>query len=74
MREPREIIREEPLWHASILAAVSGGPQTVPQIAETIGRPANEVLYWVMGMRRYDKLVESGDADADGYFRYGVKR
>jgi hypothetical protein len=74
MREPREIIREEPVMHASILEAVSDGPRTVPEIAAAIGRPSNEVLFWVMGMRRYEKLVESGEADADGYFRYGAKR
>jgi hypothetical protein len=72
LREPREIIREEPLMHGPILEAVAAQPLTVPQIAAVVDRPAHEVLFWVMGMRRYGKLVEAGEADGDGYFRYGL--
>ncbi len=70
IREPREIIREEPLMHRPILDAVAAGPLTVPEIAAALGKPSDEVLFWVMGMRRYGKLVETGQ-DGD-YFRYGV--
>jgi hypothetical protein len=73
LRDTREVIREEPLMHAPILAALAAGPLTVPEIAEAIGRPSHEVLFWVMGMRRYRILVEVPDADDDGYFRYAVK-
>jgi predicted Rossmann fold nucleotide-binding protein DprA/Smf involved in DNA uptake len=74
LRNPREIIREEPLMHAPILAAVKTGPLTVPQIAEQIGQPSNEVLFWVMGMRRYGHLVEVEDPTDEGYFRYASVR
>ena len=70
LREPREVIREEPLMHRPILAAVADGPLTIPQIAERIRYPAEEVVYWVMGMRRYGHLVELEEADDDGYFPY----
>ena len=44
----------------------------MPEIAERIERPAHEVVYWVMGMRRYGHLVEVGDADDDGYYHYAA--
>jgi hypothetical protein len=72
LRDPREVIREETLMHKPILAAVAAGPLTVPEIAEQLGAPANEVVYWVMGMRRYGFLVESHEADDDGYFSYAA--
>lgn len=72
LRDPREVIREEPLMHKPILEAVAEQPLTVPQIAERIGAPAPEVVYWVMGMRRYGFLVEDGDADDDGFFAYAA--
>ena len=72
LREAREVIREEPLMHGPILAAVAGGPATIPQIAERIGAPTHEVVYWVMGMRRFGLLAESREADDDGYFSYGA--
>ncbi len=71
-RDVREIIREEPLMHGDILRAVSDGPHTVPEIAEAIGRPSDEVVFWVMGMRRYGKLVELSEATDEGFFQYAA--
>ena len=45
---------------------------TVPEIAEAIGRPSDEVLFWVMGMRRYRRLVELPEPTDEGYFRYAI--
>jgi predicted Rossmann fold nucleotide-binding protein DprA/Smf involved in DNA uptake len=74
LRDPREIIREEPLMHHPILAALKAGPLTVPEIAEQIGHPSDEVLFWVMGMRRYGHVVEVEDPTDEGYFRYASVR
>ena len=46
LRDVREVIREETLMHKPILEAVGAESLTVPQIAEKIGFPAHEVLYW----------------------------
>lgn len=70
LREVIEVIREEPLMQKPILAAVADGPKTIGEIAEAIGAPTEEVVYWVMGMRRYGLLVESGEEDGDGYYSY----
>ena len=70
LREPREVIREEPLMQRPIREALAGGPLTIPEIAHAIGYPAEETVYWVMGMRRYGHLVELEEADDDGYFPY----
>jgi len=69
-RDVREVIREEPVMRARILAALADGPLTVPQIAAAIEAPTHEVVFWVMGMRRYGWLAEVKGSDADGYFQY----
>jgi hypothetical protein len=69
-RDVREVIREEPVMRARILAALDDGPLTVPQIAEAIGAPTYEVVFWVMGMRRFGWLAEVKGSDSDGYFQY----
>jgi predicted Rossmann fold nucleotide-binding protein DprA/Smf involved in DNA uptake len=69
-RDTREIIREEPVMRPRILAALKDGPLTVPQIADAIGAPTDETVFWVMGMRRYGWLAEIRGATADGYFQY----
>ena len=69
-RDPREVIREEPIMRRRILDAVAEEPHTVPEIATAIGVPTHEALVWVMGMRRFGYLREVKGVDADGYFRY----
>ncbi len=69
-REIREIVREEPAMRRRILAALREGPRTVPEIAEAIGAPSHEMVYWIMGMRRYGWVSEVREAADDGYFRY----
>lgn len=70
LRDVREVIRDEMAMHAPILAAVGGDALSIPEIAAAIGKPPSEVVYWVMGMRRYGHLVEDPEADDDGYFHY----
>jgi len=69
-RDVREIIREEPAMHGQILRALDAGPLTVPEIALAINQPSEEVVFWVMGMRRYGRIVEIPEANDDGYFLY----
>lgn len=69
-RDFREIIREEPVMRVRILAALRDGPKTVPEIAAVLDAPTHEVVFWVMGMRRYGWLAEIKGATADGYFQY----
>jgi predicted Rossmann fold nucleotide-binding protein DprA/Smf involved in DNA uptake len=69
-RDSREVIREEPVMRPRILAALASGPLTVPEIAAALGAPAHEVVFWVMGMRRYGWLAEIKGSESDGYFRY----
>ncbi len=70
IRDDREVIREEPVMRARILAALADGPLTVPEIAAAIEAPTHEVVFWVMGMRRYGWLAEIKGATVDGYFQY----
>ena len=69
-RDVREVIREEAVWRPRILAALADGPLTVPEIAEAIGAPSHETVFWVMGLRRYGWLAEIKGSDSDGFFRY----
>lgn len=69
-RDAREIIREEPLVRGRILEALAEGPLTVPEIAAAIGAPEHEVMFWVMGMRKYGRLAELPDVTGEGYYRF----
>jgi len=70
IRDAREIIREEMLMRDKIVAVLQDGPMTVPEIAQALGRPSYETMYWVMGMRKYGLLTEA--EEEDDYFKYRV--
>ncbi len=72
LRDTREIVREEPLMHAAIRTALRDGPMTIPEIARSIGKPGNETVVWVMGMRRYGLIEAAAEPDEEGYFRYAA--
>ncbi len=69
-RAVREIIRDEHLMRRPILEALADGPLTIPQIAEAIGHPTHEVVYWVMGMRKYGYVAEVKEADDEGFYPF----
>lgn len=69
-RDVREIIRDEQFMRGRILEALESGPLTIPQIAEALGRPSREVVFWVMGLRKYGWIAEIKEVDDDGYFPY----
>jgi predicted transcriptional regulator len=44
----------------AITGAMRGGATTVPEIAEASGLPADQVLWHVTAMKKYDLVVETG--------------
>lgn len=44
----------------AITGAMRGGAATVPEIAEASGLQANQVLWHVTAMKKYDLVVETG--------------
>ena len=69
-RDVREIVRDEHLMRRPILKALEAGPLTIPGIAEAVGRPVHEVVFWVMGMRKYGHVIEIKEADDEGFYLY----
>ena len=69
-RHVREVIRDEQIMRARILTVLKDGPQTIPEIAEALGSPTHEVVFWVMGLRKYGHVAEIKEVDDEGYFQY----
>ena len=55
---------------ARILELLESEPRTVPEIATAMDCPTHEVLFWIMGMRRYGRVREVKGVTDEGYFRY----
>jgi len=58
----------------SILNILKEGDKTIPQLAEVLKRPKDEVLYQLMSLQKYG-FVETGEIDdMDEYFYYKIKK
>ena len=73
-RDIREIIREEPLLRGRLLELLQDGPLTVPELATAAGHPQDEVMIWIMGLRKYGYVAEQPGVSDDGYYRYAAVR
>ena len=71
-RDVREVVRDEQVMRRRILEALASGPLTVPEIAAAVERPTHEVMFWVMGLRKYGWLAEIKEVNDDGYYQYQV--
>jgi hypothetical protein len=69
-RDVREVIRDEHLMRRRVFEALEAGPLTIPEIAEAVERPPHEVVFWVMGMRKYGHVAEIKEANDDGFYLY----
>jgi predicted transcriptional regulator len=57
----------------ALLAMLKEGEMTIPQLAEKLGMPAHEVMYYLMSLLKFG-LVETGEIDDnDEYFYYKIK-
>lgn len=71
-RDLGEIMRDEMVMRGKITDLLKDGPKTIPEIAESLGKPAYEAQLWIMAMWRYGKVAPSSKADTDGYYKYGL--
>ena len=68
----RETARREPGMRRLILETLEAGPKTVPEIADELGLPSRDVLWWVMGCVRYGFVDPAGETTDEGYHKYGI--
>ena len=74
IRDAGEIMRDEMLVRDRIVAFLHDGPKTIPQIAEGLGCPSYEVVFWVMAMWRYGAIIPAGEPNTEGYYQYQLHR
>ncbi len=73
-REIREVIRDEPLMRDRLLALLAGGPLTVSELATAADLPAEEVMVWMMGLRRFGLVAEEKATARATEYRYAAVR
>ncbi|MBN2294064.1 MAG: hypothetical protein JXM70_16680 [Pirellulales bacterium] len=70
---PRELTdrnKQQDTIRKNITAALDEGSKTVPEISKQLELPMHEVFWYVMGLKKYGKVVEA--EQVDGYFKYAL--
>lgn len=70
IRNLDEVMRDEMVRRDEIKVLLQKGPKTIPEIAEELSYPSEEVVLWVMAMRRYGAIEELPKGRADDYYQY----
>ena len=68
---PRELVarnRQQRAIRRRITESLQDGPKTVPELADELGLPSHEALWFLTGLKKYGTVVEA--EQVDGYFRY----
>ena len=71
---PKELLersRAQTKTRKKIIQALEDGPKTVPEVAKATAIPSHEVLWKLMGMKKYGLIVEG--EERDGYYQYALK-
>jgi len=72
-RDLAEVLRDEMYMRDKITNLLREGPKTIVEIAVGMGCPSNEVMKWVMSMRRYGIIIEMPKERADDYYQYRLR-
>lgn len=58
----------------AILTVLKEGDKTIPELSKELNIPADEVMFQLMSLLKYD-VVETGEIDdMDEYFQYKIKK
>ncbi len=72
---PKELLersRAQARMRKKISEALKDGPKTVPEVAKATAIPSHEVLWKLMGMKKYGLVVEG--EERDGCYEYALKK
>jgi predicted transcriptional regulator len=64
----QQLLKEQQAFRKRLRAVLAQGEQTIPQIAAAAALPADQVLWYVMAMKKYGLVREAGKDGA--YYRY----
>jgi predicted transcriptional regulator len=66
------LLKEQKMIRRQICQAMQDAPKTVPEVAEAAGLPADQVLWHITAMKKYDLVVETGMCGE--YYQYQMAK
>ena len=60
VKRTQELLKEQKRIQKEICQVMRDTPKTVPEVAEAVDMPTNEVLWYIASFKKYGLVVENG--------------
>lgn len=70
VQKTQELLKAQQSARKALERALTGGPHSVPQLAQAVNMPAHEVLWHVAAMKKYGIVAEAGTDESGDYYLY----
>jgi len=70
VQKAQELLKAQQSARKALERALTGGPHTVPQLAQVVNLPAHEVLWHIAAMKKYGIVAEAGTDESGDYYLY----
>ncbi len=74
VQKAQELLKSQQSARKALERALTGGPHSVPQLAQAVNMPAHEVLWYVAAMKKYGIVAEAGTDESGDYYLYRLTK
>lgn len=74
VQKAQELLKAQQSTRKTLERALTGGPHSVPQLAQAVNMPAHEVLWHIAAMKKYGIVVEAGTDESGDYYLYRLTK
>lgn len=74
VQKAQELLKVQQSARKALERALTGGPHSVPQLAQAVNMPTHEVLWHVAGMKKYGIVAEAGTDESGDYYLYRLTK
>jgi predicted transcriptional regulator len=74
VQKAQELLKAQQSARKALERALTGGPHSVPQLAQAVNMSAHEVLWHVAGMKKYGIVAEAGTDESGDYYLYRLTK
>jgi len=74
VQKAQELLKVQQSARKALERALSGGPHSVPQLAQAVNMPVHEALWHVAAMKKYGIVAEAGTDESGDYYLYRLTK
>lgn len=74
VQKAQALLKAQQSARKALERALTGGPHSVPQLAQAVNMPAHEVLWHVAAMKKYGIVAEAGTDESGDYYLYRLTK